>query len=149
MHPLYRDICWGEPEQAPPYYFAIRNSSMVHVRNQHNQCLHPVRHSEEPPLLQADLDSIFQWSKTSHLTFNESKCIHLHFWNFYSSECGFTINKNLVDHKESTSDLGIIITSNLNWSLHYNHIIAKCYSLLCRTFSTNNADAKKNSTYHL
>ena len=28
---------WGEPERAPPYDLAIRNGSMVHARNRHDQ----------------------------------------------------------------------------------------------------------------
>ena len=28
---------WDKPEQAPPYDLAIRNGSMVHARNQHDQ----------------------------------------------------------------------------------------------------------------
>ena len=114
------------------------------------KCLQPISCPEDALLFQADLDSISQWSKTSNLTFNESKCIHLHFWNFYSSEFDYTINNKLVSCKESTRDLGILITNSLNWTLHYNHIIAKCYrmlGLLRRTFSTNNVDEKKNLIY--
>ena len=110
------------------------------------KCLQPIRCPEDALSLQTDLDSIFQWSKISNLTFNESKCVHLHFWNFYSSEFDYTIDSKLVSCKESTKDLGILITNSLNWSLHYNHIIAKSYrmlGLLRRTFSTNNIVAKR------
>ena len=110
------------------------------------KCLHPVQRPKEAPLLQVDLDSISQWSNISHLTFNESKCVHLHFWNFLLPDYDFTINNKPIELKESTRDLGIQITNNLNWSPHHNHVIAKCYrmlGLLRCTFSTNNVDAKK------
>ena len=110
------------------------------------KCLQPIRCPNDAFLFQADLDSIFQWSKTSHLTFNETKCVHLHFWNFYSSDFEYTIDSKLISCKESTRDLGIMVTNNLNWTPHHNHIIAKCYKmlgLLRRTFTTNNVDAKR------
>jgi len=49
----------------------------------------------------------------------------------------------LLQHK----DLGVIFTSDFNWTAHYTSISAKAYKtldLIRRTFKTNCMEAKKN-----
>ena len=60
------------------------------------------------------------WSESSDLSFNQSKLVHLHFWNNISSSDAQS--RTLHD---STKDLGITLSNNLDWSDHYHSITAK------------------------
>lgn len=59
----------------------------------------------------------------------------------------YVINGSQIPVTEKHKDLGLVVTSNLSWSDHYNHMTSKAYrilGLLRRTFSMNNSvDAKK------
>ena len=64
------------------------------------------------------------WSHFSDLLFNEAKIVHVRFWTkapFDMDTTTYTVNgkpiKQLLQHK----DLGIIFSSNLNWTDHYHH----------------------------
>ena len=65
-------------------------------------------------------------------------------------QTSYTIGTSLITKVESHKDLGIILSSNLTWDAHYNHIIAKAYSilgLLRRTFSPQNLTKSKKQLY--
>ena len=57
------------------------------------------------------------------------KTVHLHFWKKYGSHI-YTINDSVINTVDHYKDLGIIITSNLNFTLHYEAISAKAYRML-------------------
>ena len=48
---------------------------------------------------------------------NESKSTHLHFWNQFGTH-QYNINGKAVTTSDQHKDLGIFISSNLNFSLH-------------------------------
>uniref|UniRef100_A0A1X7TU66 Reverse transcriptase domain-containing protein n=1 Tax=Amphimedon queenslandica TaxID=400682 RepID=A0A1X7TU66_AMPQE len=97
--------------------------------------------------LQADLDSLTQWSHDSKLSFNSKKCYSIRFdttgtdFNSQYKLCGHSIHQ-----VNSCRDLGIIISDSLSWSLHYRSISSKAYgqmSLIRRTFSTSSIKVRK------
>ena len=58
----------------------------------------------------------------------------------------YTINGREIGHKTQHKDLGILFTSDLSWSQHYQLITSKAYKtlgLLHRTFTGNSTQAKK------
>ena len=83
------------------------------------------------------------------LLFNEAKFVHVRFWakpTFDLDTTTYSVNgkpiKQFLQHK----DLGIIFSSNLNWTNHYQSITAKAYKILGlirQTFKTNCIEAKK------
>ena len=91
-------------------------------------------------LLQLDLDHLFNWSYENNLSFNVSKFGLLHFLNRSSSPihniyCMNGIEIKLMNHFK---DLGIIFSSDLSWTHHYQQIITRAYQnlgLIHRTFS--------------
>ena len=97
--------------------------------------------------LQSDLDELFLWSQTSELYFNDSKFAHMHFWSEQPTEAvTYYINGKIISSVNKTKDLGILLSSSLNWDDHYNSILSKAYKILClicRTFSTNLIPVKK------
>ena len=75
--------------------------------------------------------------------------VHVRFWakpTFDLDTTTYSVNgkpiKQFLQHK----DLGIIFSSNLNWTNHYQSITAKAYKILGlirRTFKINCIEAKK------
>ena len=81
--------------------------------------------------------------------FKENKFVHAH--PFCSTNSNNTttykINDMAIDCKLHHKDLGILYSHNLTWTEHYKHITVKVYNTLdlhCRTFKTNNIQAKKH-----
>ena len=63
------------------------------------------------------------------LLFNGSKSVHLHCWKQFGLH-QYNINGKTVTTADQHKDLGIIISSNLTFSLHYETISAKAYKML-------------------
>ena len=78
-----------------------------------------------------DINNISHWSRNTKLLFNEAKFIHLHFWPKATTiPHTYTVNGKSILQKSTHKDLGIIFTSNLQWSEHYKSITAKAYLTL-------------------
>ena len=89
--------------------------------------------------------NLSDWSKSSDLSFNQNKFVHIHFGKTSTSH-DYIINGNKITTKESTKDLGIILSNDLDWSEHYCSITAKAYKILGlirRCFKTSSLDAKR------
>ena len=109
------------------------------------KCFKTISRCSDISSLQQDLNQPSIWSTTNCLLFNESKLIHLHFWKQFGIHQN-NINGKTVTTADQHKDLGIIISSNLNFSLHHETISAKAYrmlKLLRRTFVTHTTIVKK------
>ena len=88
-------------------------------------------------VLQQDLKSHFNWSNHWKLSFNGLKCILIHF----STSCPAVnvsnfLNQHQLSVTNSHKDLGIIVSSNLDWTDHYNYISGQAYKIFCNCNST-------------
>ena len=123
------------------------NSATPFIFADDTKRLHIIRSTEDTKKLQVDINSVSNWSITSDLFFNESKFFHLRFHYKTTTDLQtYTINgtpiKSVLQHK----DLGVIFSSDFNWSAHYNTITTKAYKtlgLIRRTFKTISINAKK------
>ena len=82
------------------------------------------------------------------LDFNVSKCLQLSFNS--SLTTSYHIDSNLLSPAKSHRDLGIILSSDLSWSNHFNHITAKAYrslGLLRRVFGKSTSTPVKKTLY--
>jgi len=79
-------------------------------------------------LLQEDINAIFNWSKSSQMNFNISKCTHLSFK--LKSTSAYYLSDTAVSITNFQKDLGLIVSNNLSWTDHYNHIIPHAYKIL-------------------
>ena len=90
-------------------------------------------------LLQTDVSRLSNWSNHWKLSFNELKCTLIHFSpNSPEFIENFTLNQHQLSVSNSYKDLGVILTSNLDFSDHYTYISGQAYKilgLLRRTFS--------------
>ena len=111
------------------------------------KCLQSIKSPNDAAKLQDDMNSISFWSNTSNLLFNESKFVHLCFWQKPTTNTLiYTVNNKSINMLTQHKDLGINFTNDLNWSRHYEIIIAKAYQtlgLIRRTFKQISTVARK------
>ena len=115
------------------------------------KCYKVIRNILDTTLLQSDLESVFKWSTENQLFFNINKCTVLPFKSKSPSDANcYRIDNNIVSSKSSHRDLGIIFSTNLSWSAHYESIISKAYrsfGLLRRVFSNIHSIKAKKELY--
>jgi len=73
------------------------------------------------------------WSHWTELFFNEGKFVHVRFWakpTFDLNNTTYTVNGKPIRQLSKHKDLGIIFSSNLNWTDHYTTITTKAYQIL-------------------
>ena len=86
------------------------------------------------------LNKLVTWSTTWNLLFNEKKCSLVRFCSNDSPvSYNYHLNSKPVEVKTSHVDLGVMVTTDLQWKSHHLHMISKSYKLLgllCRVFSS-------------
>ena len=94
--------------------------------------------------LQADLDSLVNWSKDWLINFNKKKCVVLRL------QRSIDFDYNIEDHKllevTEQADLGIIISNDLKPSKHIAKVASKAnqrLGMIRRCFSNHNSDVIK------
>ena len=82
--------------------------------------------------LQSDIDSMSEWCLQWRLNLNLSKCTSMRFALSPSTYADpqYSISGQVIGHTHSQRDLGIIVSSNLSWTLHYNSICSNAYRSL-------------------
>ena len=82
------------------------------------------------------------WSKSWNLCFNEQKCILVKFSASTPKVCeDYSLNDHILNTSSSHKDFGII-SSDLDWSDHFQYISSQAYKtfgLLRRTFCNCNS----------
>ena len=82
--------------------------------------------------LQADLNSLHEWSYTWELDFNPKKCAAMRFSRKKGPDQSqnYYLNNQLIKFTTSQGDLGILVSNNLKWSLHINNLVSKSNKML-------------------
>ena len=87
------------------------------------KCLRFIKSYSDQQLLKQDSNSLLNWSTRSNLAFKPFKCL------FQSkTPTTFSINNSIIHSNPHHKDLGIVISDDLQWYLHYKYIliIIKC-----------------------
>ena len=83
------------------------------------KCFRMIQSPSDCLLLQSDLSRLSNWSSHWKLSFNELKCTLIHFSpNSPEFIETFTLNQHQLSVSNSCKDLGVILTSNLDFSDH-------------------------------
>ena len=82
--------------------------------------------SDDNKLLQDDLDTLLNWSKTWKMSFNPSKCIHLKIINkHFPMQTSYYLDEYIIQQSQSATYLGVKIDQRLKWSEHISSTISK------------------------
>ena len=127
------------------------SSSFVLLFADDAKCLMPISTMSDCLLLQDDVSRLVQWSNTWNLLLNEEKCSIV---NFSTSQFpiifNYFVNGKQIPSKSTQRDLGIVVSSDYQWSSHYKKIISNAYKMLGtlrRIFSYSIAVSAKRSLY--
>ena len=93
------------------------------------KCAIPIYSSSHILLLQDDLSRVAEWSSTWNILLNE--IVHVHF-NRSSQPCPPYLNDyyKCLPNESTQKDLGILVSADLQWSCHIQHVISKAYKVL-------------------
>ena len=101
---------------------------------------------EDCLLLQADLYGILDWSRSNNMKLHEQKfelLNHLHNRKSHFSELPFHVetllykvsSEEILYPAENVRDLGVMVSSDLNWSKQIGNMVKKARSTLSWVFS--------------
>jgi len=92
-----------------------------------SKCFKEITCENDCILLQNDINSMYQWSKTWQMNFNPSKCKVLSITRQHNP-CSFQyeMNGTPLEHVGSFKDLGVIIDQTLSFNSHVDEVILKC-----------------------
>ena len=124
------------------------SNSLLYLFADDTKCLKTISDPADAILLQDDINSLNYWIEQWSLPFNPTKIVQISFK--LNLQTSYTTGTSVITKVESHKDIGIILSLNLTWDAHYNHIIAKAYSilgLLRRTFSPQNLTKSKKQLY--
>ena len=79
---------------------------------------------EDKVMLQEDINSLNEWTNDWLVKFNESKCKVMHLGK-NNPKFDYKLNEVTLDKTELEKDLGIFITSKLDWKPHINYAVNK------------------------
>ena len=80
--------------------------------------------------MQQDLDSLYQWSISNFMNFNESKCAVLRIPSVGLPPV-YLLNGFSIPITNLFKDLGVLLSSDLSWSAHIiNMIVTRAYKML-------------------
>ena len=99
------------------------------------KCFKRIIVQNDMDLLQSDINCLFNWSSTTHLSFHPSKSCHLLFNQKFPTS--YTINGTTINSLSTHKDLGVLISSNLGWSPHQDFVLTKAYKTLYRSYPNN------------
>ena len=91
-----------------------------------------IKDSGDSSLLQDDLDSLSLWCSTFQLQLNLSKCVYMHF-SISTSETSsphYNLDGLPIQPVSSHKDLGVTVSSNFSWGIHYSNICQSAYCSL-------------------
>ena len=108
-----------------------RISSSTYLFADNMKFLNILSSFSDSELLSSDISSLMDWCAEWSLNLNVSKCVHITFSLLQSSAgSSYFIDSSELDRVETHHDLGVIVSSNLSWSRHYQKVCSQAYQAL-------------------
>ena len=82
----------------------------------------PIRNQHDQIILQQDLDSLSQWSKSWGMSFNATKCNIMSIKRGVNLDRFYHMNGHILASVKSAKYLGVTFSDNLSWSTHISEI---------------------------
>ena len=92
-----------------------------------SKCFKEISSLTDCILLQRDIDQLYEWSRTWHMSFNPGKCKVLSITrrtNPYHSN--YSMNGTQIEHVGTFKDLGVVIDKSLSFNSHIHELVLKC-----------------------
>ena len=104
------------------------------------------------PLLQTDIDLLVAWCKLWKLSLNADKCAAIRFSLSPKTPppSVYRVDETTIKFLPCHRDLGIVASSDLSWSNHYDLICSKAYHtfhLICRSLSNSSSVATRKQLH--
>ena len=94
------------------------NNSQIAMLADHTKLYSTIKCEDDATLLQSDLQSLEQWSVTSGLSFNETKCKQQRVTRKIKPiSFTFTLNEHQLQTTDTERDLGVCVSSDLTWKV--------------------------------
>lgn len=104
---------------------AVVTSSLALLFADDAKCIKSIYETSDCLSLQQDLNNLATWSTSWNLLFNEEKCSVVRFYSNNSPLLyNYYLNCKLVATKSTHSDLGVVVSSDLQWKCHYLSILS-------------------------
>ena len=91
-----------------------------------------LNYDEVHATLQQSLQRMYEWASNNGLCINPRKCSYLHLGK--STASSYSIHGTEILRSEYVKDLGIMIDSKLDFSLHIDNVVKKAYSTMFTLF---------------
>ena len=109
-----------------------------------------LKSTDFPLILQHNLDQLYHWSKAWQMEFNVTKCYVMSFTRKKSpTKTNYFLNEIQLKSTNTHPYLGVYLSSDLRWNIHYSHISKKAnrtLGFLRRNFYHELRTSKVNST---
>lgn len=90
-----------------------------------------IKNESDSVSLQNDINVFSEWCSYNNLFLNVSKCQAMSFFRKKNPTCyNYSINQLILSKVETTCDLGVHFSQNLDFSLHIEKIVSKANSML-------------------
>ena len=96
-----------------------------------------INSSIDEKILQRDIDALCTWSKKNKMKFHPKKCKVLSvstcnrpFYVLPSDRFVYSLNNECLDYVDMEKDLGVHVTSKLNWKEHITYVCSKANRML-------------------
>ena len=115
----WTDVTSGIPQGSVlgPILFTIYINDLPDVDD--TKLYAAVNNTNDEIKLQGDIDRLMQWSKEWLLTFNKSKCKHVHFGP--PNNARYQMGGDIITQSTEEKDLGITIDEKLKFQIHINN----------------------------
>ena len=93
----------------------------------------PITSQADYESLQSDVNIIESWANTNHMSFNPSKCKHMHISrkrNPILPMCPLHLGITNLESVKMFKYLGVLISCDLSWSLHVDNICSKTRKII-------------------